>query len=326
MPFPQVGDYGPYADWTEDGEYSIGDIVYHEGYLYQLMGNPDEQDPLDPYVSIGENPKTATFSCLFSDESSVNTWKNIFNPPGDYATEEYLTMRRWRLFDLPAGYYHSMLRRHGSAGVEGLEYAQSPAFKFAYMICVRAYAKLLESEPGEEEGDPPVIVQDGYLDDRSPVTECSYKGYDINSGLNATYSDNLLETGGLIYSFTAIPITKVFTSASASYLRFEFENERSLIWMPNTIAAWSDVPSDDFETSSVVSAQGFSAETLRSMHSSMQTFGRTFTWGEKTGSPPTVSTTTGTTVSFEDNWYDNAADPPVGGHPVGPDPDYATDS
>lgn len=325
MPFPKFGDYGPFDDWKAEVEYSEGDIVYHKGYLYQLMGTGTLT-----YKSTGENPQTATYSCPFTDESNVNTWKNVYNPPGDYAATEYLTMRRWRLFDLPAGYYHSMLRRHGSGGVNGLEQLggvtgrdTTGTFTFVYMICVRAYARELIPGPPEDEEGPPTIESDGYQDFRLPVTECSYVGYDINSGLNATYSDNLLETGGLIYSFTAIPIERVFRSAEESYLREEFENEMSLIWMPNTIAPWGNIPSDGFEVTSVTSAQGFWGETLRSAHSSMQTFGRTFTWGEKTGSPPTVSTNTGTTVSFEDNWYDNT--PSGGGHPVGPDPDYAND-
>ena len=288
MPFPQVGDYGPYADWSETATYNQNDIVFYRGYLYRLM---------TPTSSTGDNPVTSTFSCTFDDESGING--------GGTASR---TMRKWRLWDLPAGYYHAMLRGI-TPEVLTAEYASTnvPAFDYLYMIQVRACAKTGVGY---------------YIDSRTPATVCSYLGYGLNSGLNCEYSDADLEAGELIYSFTAISMDRVDPQVEQSYEREEFFDERSLIWMPNTIAAWSEIPSDSYEVTSVTSASGFDATTLRSMHSSMQTFGRTFTWVD--GLSP-VTTESGTTVAFDDNWYNSTVDPNLGGQPCATSPDYATD-
>lgn len=288
MPFPAIGDYGPYADWSETATYADGDVVYYGGYLYRAM----------MAITAGDNPRTATASFTFDDESGING--------GGTASR---TMRKWRLWDLPAGYYHAMLRGI-TPDVLTAEYASTkvPAFDYLYMIQVRACAKTGVGY---------------YIDSRTPATVCSYLGYGLNSGLNCEYSDSDLEAGELIYSFTAISMDMVDPQIEQSYQREEFFDERSLIWMPNTIAAWSEIPSDSYEVTSVTSAQGFDPTTLRSMHSSMQTFGRTFTWVD--GLSP-VTTESGTTVEFDDNWTNSTVDPNLGGQPCATSPDYATDT
>lgn len=89
MPFPAIGDYGPYDDWDETQAYAADDVVYYGGYLYRAMTS----------TSAGDNPRTATYSCTLSNTSGL--------PYGSTLTK---TMRKWRLFDLPFSYYQAMLR------------------------------------------------------------------------------------------------------------------------------------------------------------------------------------------------------------------------
>lgn len=303
MPFEKVGSYGPYEDWKEDKEYFENDIVFHKGHLYQLIVNG--QFPAD--TSTGENPLTATFACKFADKSYFNSRAEEGEEP-ENAYEQERTMRRWILFTLPGGYYQAMLlgQKGKSAGDRS----------FVYMIQVRAFADELV-----------------YGDDRLPVTECSYTGYNLNNGLDATYSSSGLKIGGLLYSFTAVPEYRIDRRADTAYARIEFENERSLLWMPNTIATINPYgPSDnnDFEYEN----NGVTFESLHQLHSSMQTFGRSFTWGYLEldyPNPPIPRQRTGSSVAFTDNWYDTFPEPPdplpvqgEGGYPNATSPDYLT--
>lgn len=88
MPFPAIGSYGPYPDWSQASTYSEGDVVFYGGYLYRAMTS----------ISAGDNPRTATFTCTFYNTSGIST-----------STEDTRTMRKWRIFDLPFSYYHAML-------------------------------------------------------------------------------------------------------------------------------------------------------------------------------------------------------------------------
>lgn len=309
--FPQVGDYGPYYKWKEDGEYKVNDIVFHEGYLYRLMGNLEDEDPLDPYISINEDPRTATFSCKFYDDSGVNA----FYERDDEVT---LTMRRWMLFDLPAGYYHAMLRGFDKNGLISSQI--SPFCQHMYMICVRAFAKIKVIEMPDPPSDE--LSTSGHIDARTPVTDCSYAGYRLNSGLDATYSDDELVGGGLIYSFTAIPISNADSNNSA-YQREEFESERSLVWMPNTIVTYDAYPGSGIGYGGHSDeSNGVSYETQQSLHSSMQVFSRSFSGRgyDDDGLPVSASWTT---VSFEDEWATGTPDD--GGIPWSTSPDYATE-
>ena len=88
MPFPAIGDYGPYGDWSETTAYSEGDVVYYGGYLYRAMTS----------ITAGDDPRTATFTCTFTNTAGIS---------GGTSTR---TMRKWRIFDLPNSYYQAMLR------------------------------------------------------------------------------------------------------------------------------------------------------------------------------------------------------------------------
>lgn len=303
MPFKKVGDYGPYDDWKEDKEYFQYDIVFHKGHLYQLIVN--DEFPAD--TSTGENPLTATFACKFADVSGFNSKAKQGEEPKNASGQER-TMRRWILFTLPGNYYQAMLlgQKGKSAGDRS----------FVYMIQVRAFAD-----------------EEVYGDDRLPVTECSYTGYNLNNGLDATYSSSNLKTGGLLYSFTAVPEYRISAGADDAYARIEFENERSILWMPNTIATiHPSGPSDngDFDYEN----NGVTFESLHQLHSSMQTFGRSFTWGyivQDFPEPPKAEQRTGSSVAFVDSWYDTFPEPPdppppngEGGYPIATSPDYLT--
>lgn len=282
MPFPQIGDYGPYDDWSETETYVLGDVVFYEGYLYVMMGNGTFGE-----TSVGENPRSATFTCKFYDTAEVNS---VAEPPATppYEFEEERTMRRWRVFDLPFSYYQAMLR-----GI--------PPDAFT----------------GSDTGSPlgqevRTINAVGFKKDGQIVNECSYKGYGLSAGLDATYSVSSISgyTINLIYSFSAVPLEKV--DEENGYVNPE-TNQEALFYQPNTVGKGDEYPAwgDD--------CQGM-------MFASMQTFGRDYTvlTDYDEGPPETASTANLTTIAFQDNWTaEPVSDPPIAGIPIETDPDFA---
>jgi hypothetical protein len=298
MPFPQVGDYGPYEDWSAEVEYESGDIVYHKGYLYKLMVDPSIT-PL--YKSLNDDPLTSTFSYNFSDILNVNTRYAPTQTVPDPASPEAYTVRRWLLFSLPAGYYHGMLRRVRNKSVA--------PFDYIFFIQVNAAAQTLFLGPGEEPEDPLVIERDGYNTVRVPADECSYEGYELPQGLDVTYSTDNLAGGALLYSFSAT------------------HDEKGPLESARTIGPYNQVPTEEQEEGVGDDLNnGFSAGGIQQMHSSMQIFNRGFTWaqyGELEG-VPFYDEEGGTTVAFTDNWTDVDPPPELKGTPVATSPDYLT--
>lgn len=283
MPFPQIGDYGPYDDWSETETYYPDDVVFHDGYLYVLMGANVFGDN-----SVGENPKTATFTCTFIDTAGINS--GGLNPPYDYSEER--TMRRWRLFDLPFSYYQAMIRRLPPAEFGSNQPGRSPLNDNVRTICAAGFSK------------------DGEI-----ARECSYSGYGLFAGLNVTYAVSSISgyTIKLIYSFSAVPLDKVDSLIGGSTYRDSTTNFSAVFWQPNTVASGSEYPAwgDD--------CQGM-------MFASMQTFSREYTvlTDYDEGPPETADTEDLTTLAFQDNWTaEPVSDPPIAGIPVVTDPDFA---
>lgn len=226
MPFPAIGDYGPYADWNAETEYFDGDVVFHKGYLYRLMGTGAYGDS-----SIGEDPKTATASYPFEDTAGINSAAG----GGPYDYTEYRTLRRWCLFSLPNAYYQAMLRKlpppvlaSGSNLVDYVRTISAVGFKF-----------------------------DGEIAD-----ECSYAGYGFFAGLDVTYSIDTLtsvDNEVLVYSHSAVPMDRVDAWMGGQTYRDPTDNFSAVFWQPNTVGNGTEYPTwgDDCQGMMFSSMQTF---------------------------------------------------------------------
>lgn len=218
MPFPAIGSYGPYADWSETATYAEGDVVYYGGYLYLAMTS----------ITAGDNPRTSTFSCTFTDTSGING--------GGTANR---TMRKWRIFDLPNSYYQAMLRGIPPGRFGNFSINTSPLVDYVRTISAVGFAL------------------DGEI-----AVECSYNGYGISAGLDVTYEvDELdgVDNITLLYSFSAIPLEEV--EGNTTY-RDPTDNYEAIFWQPNTVGTGSDAPAwgDDCQGMMFASMQTFSRD------------------------------------------------------------------
>lgn len=261
MPFPAIGSYGPYADWSETVTYYPGDTVYHKGYIYTLMSDGSFGDS-----STGEDPKTAEFSCPFEDTAGINS--QGASPP--YSYTEYRDMRRWRLFDLPFGYYEAALRGVPPAVFDTFGVG-SPLPKEIRTTCVSGFD--VRAAP--------------------KATSCSYAGYGLSAGLDSTWDDPVF--GELLYSFSAIPMDELENTTYTDPVSGSFS---AIFWQPDTIAALIGSGNNGgFPEDYLLPA--WSAETQGQMFSCTQTFSRTFDFilDGSTGAGDSSDT-----PAFQDNW------------------------
>lgn len=260
MPFPAIGSYGPYADWSESVTYYPDDVVFHKGYLYRLMGDGSFGDS-----STGEDPKTATFNCPFYDTAGINSIGA--SPP--YSYTEYRTMRRWRLFDLPFGYYEAALRDFPPAVFDTFGVG-SPFPNEIRTTCLSGFD--VRQAP--------------------KATSCSYAGYGLSAGLDSTWDDPVF--GELLYSFSAIPMDEL---ENTTYVD-PTTNFTAIFWQPDTISATINTGlNNGFPEDYLLPA--WSAETQGQMFSCTQTFSRAFDFvlDGSTGAGDQSDT-----PGFQDNW------------------------
>jgi hypothetical protein len=252
MPFPAIGSYGPYADWDETLAYAQGDVVFYGGYLYRAMTS----------ASAGENPRTATFNCAFTDTAGINS--SGATPP--YSYTEYREMRVWTIYDLPFAYYQAMLRRIPPGSLSSYDAG---------------------TVLGQEIR---TISAAGFSLNGEIARECSYNGYGISAGLDVTYAVDELEGVDnieVIHSFSAIPLDEL---ENTTY-RDSTDTYEAIFWQPNTVASGTDAPAwgSDCQGMMVSSMQTFSRDYSVLVSYSL-------------GPPVTSSTDDVTTVSFQDNW------------------------
>jgi hypothetical protein len=142
---------GPFAPWDKETEYTEGNRVSFGGYIYELMDGP----------STNDDPRSATYSATFT-------------PTALGGSSTTLTMRKWLLWDYPAGYYMAIQR--------GLPpFSLVPAFGNAgvcnevRLVQVRAKANVNEIDPYQDTYDLP--------------DEASYEGYRMPAGMDTKWLD-----------------------------------------------------------------------------------------------------------------------------------------
>jgi hypothetical protein len=142
---------GPFAPWDKETEYTEGNRVSFGGYIYELMDGP----------STNDDPRSATYSATFT-------------PTALGGSSTTLTMRKWLLWDYPAGYYmaiqrglppFSLVPAFGNAGVCGE----------VRLVQVRAKANVNEIDPYQDTYDLP--------------DEASYEGYRMPAGMDTKWED-----------------------------------------------------------------------------------------------------------------------------------------
>lgn len=91
MPYPAVGPFGPFDDWSDTLPYAEGEVVYYQGYLYQAMTS----------ILAGDNPRSATYTATLSDTAGFS---------GTIGATTTRTMRKWTVWDFPVGMQMARLR------------------------------------------------------------------------------------------------------------------------------------------------------------------------------------------------------------------------
>jgi hypothetical protein len=142
---------GPFAPWDKEKAYNVGERVSYGGYIYELMDGP----------STNDDPRSATYS-------------ETFTPTALAGSSTTLTMRKWLLWDYPAGYYmaiqrglppFSLVPAFGNAGVCGE----------VRLVQVRAKASVHENDTNDDTYDLP--------------DEASYEGYRMPAGMDTKWED-----------------------------------------------------------------------------------------------------------------------------------------
>jgi hypothetical protein len=142
---------GPFAPWDKEKAYNVGERVSYGGYIYELMDGP----------STNDNPRTATYSATFT-------------PTALGGSSTTLTMRRWLLWDYPAGYYMAIQRGLPPFSLIDL-LGNVPVSNEVRLVQVRAKAKVNEPDPYNDTYDLP--------------DKASYEGYRMPAGMDSKWLD-----------------------------------------------------------------------------------------------------------------------------------------
>lgn len=263
---------GPFPPWDEETAYVEGDRVTYGEYIYELMDA----------TSTGENPRTATFTATLTDSALSGSTTTA-------------TLRKWRVWDYPAGYYLAILR--------GL-----PPFTLV---------DLSGNVPVSNEIRT-VIVRTNYQNNGAANTDlyhspssASYSGYGMPAGMDTNWTapadpDELGKE--LIWSFSAAR----YEDGEPYAYQYNLGAGNGLCFQPSTIVGSLVSNGVDFDV-----LPAWFTETQGQMISCYQTFSRDFKFTQ-----PGPSQTVETTAAFSDNWTDAPPTIADGGDTIATDPDY----
>jgi hypothetical protein len=142
---------GPFAPWDKEKAYNFGDRVSYGGYIYELMDGP----------STNDDPRSATYS-------------ETFTPTALAGSSTTLTMRKWLLWDYPAGYYMAIQRGLPPFSLIDI-FTVSPVSNQVRLVQVRAKASVEENETSDDSYNLP--------------DEASYEGYRMPAGMDTKWED-----------------------------------------------------------------------------------------------------------------------------------------
>lgn len=259
---------GPFAPWDKDTAYDEGDRVTFGGYIYQLMDGP----------STNDDPRSATYTASAT---------NAIGPGSDTRS-----MRKWRVWDYPVGYYMARLLRLPAFSITGPEEVRT--------FCVR-----------------------GDFDDRTGSqtypTSASYIFYDMPAGTDTVWPDP--NDGELMTAPSAVPLEdstrpKAYGDPSVT------ATSDAVCFQPNTVSALIRDGMNGVNAENYL-LPAWSDETQGQMFACTLSFSRNYTFID-IGS----GTDTSATPAFQDNWeatreftgYDSI------NYIIGTSPDLSTDA
>jgi hypothetical protein len=287
---------GPFAPWDKEKAYNVGERVSYGGYIYELMDGP----------STNDNPRSATYS-------------ETFTPTALGGSSTTLPMRKWLLWDYPAGYYmaiqrglppFSLVPAFGNAGVCGE----------VRLVQVRAKASVSEIDPNQDTYDLP--------------DKASYEGYRMPAGMDTKWLDpedyDFLDfsedppepytvTGGkLMYAPAAAAYADGYPAA---YEIFDGQ-AYGVCFSPTCIIPLTTSEEVDGDTVYYINPI-MQTETQGQMIASYGTFSREFKF--LVSGTPRFVTDEATTAGFQDNYL--ASPSAISGFPfdtIDTDPEYKT--
>jgi hypothetical protein len=259
--------------WKEDTAYAAGDQVTYNGYRYEAM----------TATNAGDKPNEATYGATFS--ALTVPFDDSVDPPVPFP-EQTLTMRKWKVWDYPAGYI--MARVLGIPGHAEIGYPQE--FR---LVQVRG--------DYQYNGAPDT---DLYLQPSS----ASYSGYGMPGGMDSNWGDP--EEGELVWSFTA----GTYADGIPRSYPYNLGLSQGVVFSPTTIMPQLvfDSPSNQF-----LVLPAWSTETQGQMISSYQSFLRDFEFFD--GATTRI---TQATPPFVDDWTSTADAIDFFGTSISTDPDY----
>jgi hypothetical protein len=287
---------GPFAPWDKDVAYTEGNRVSYDGYIYELMDGP----------STNDDPRSATYS-------------ETFTPTALAGSSTTLTMRRWMLWDYPAGYYMAKLRGIPPFSLIDIM-GNTPVSNEVRLVQVRAKANVNEDNTNDDAYDLP--------------TSASFEGYRMPGGMDSTWAEptdyNFTDTsvtppvpytvtgGKLMYA----PATAAYEDGyPAAYNIFDGQ-AYGVCYSPTCIIPITTSGEVDGDTVYYINPI-MQTETQGQMIASYGTFSREFKY--LVSGSPRFGTDEATTTGFQDNYLASpSAISGFGFAAIDTDPEYKT--
>ena len=285
---------GPFAPWDKETAYTEGNRVSFGGYIYELMDGP----------STNDDPRSATYS-------------ETFTPTALGGSSTTLTMRKWLLWDYPAGYYMAIQRGLPPFSLIDI-FTVSPVSNQVRLVQVRAKASVDENETNDDNYDLP--------------DKASYQGYRMPGGMDTTWLDpedfNFLDfsedppepytvTGGkLMYA----PATAAYEDGYPAAYNILDGQAYGVCFSPTCIIPITTSEVVDENTIYYINPI-MQTETQGQMIASYGTFSREFKY--LVSGSPRFGTDEATTTGFQDNYL--ASPSAISGLPfaaIDTDPEY----
>ena len=267
---------GPFAPWDKDTAYNGGDRVTLGGYIYELMDGP----------STNDDPRSATYSETFTPTAVVGTSTNV-------------TVRKWLLWDYPAGYYMALLRRVPPFSLVDFS-GNSPVSNEVRLVQVRAKAQVTEENDGQDTYDVP--------------TSASFEGYRMPGGMDSNWADPTdynftdysedppepytVDGGKLMYA----PATAAYDSGYPAAYDILSGQAYGVCYSPTCIIPLRSSDVVDGNTVYYINPI-MQTETQGQMIASYGTFSREFEF--LVAGTPRFETDTATTTGFQDDYLDS---------------------
>jgi hypothetical protein len=246
--------------WKEDTAYAAGDQVTYNGYRYEAM----------TATNAGDKPNEATYGATFS--ALTVPFDDSVDPPVPFP-QQTLTMRKWKVWDYPAGYI--MARVLGIPGDAEIGYPNE-----IRLVQVRTEYQY--------NGDPTADIY-------HQPSSASYSGYGMPGGMDSNWAPPDF------WDMIVAPSAAMYQDGAPRAYSYNLGTATGIIFNPTTIATFI---LNDFNTvtekNESYMAPAWASETQGQMISSYQTFSRDFYY--TTSAPPDYNFSDNTTPSFMDNW------------------------